>query len=71
MQPTSIPLSLSTFLLADSFNHRKKKLVICSVTQDTGTSPVGTAGMANPVRWDPALARSLGALLPAIDVVEE
>jgi hypothetical protein len=47
MQPkSSVALSLSANLLADNFNDRKKKLGISSVTQSTGTSPVGTAVVA-------------------------
>lgn len=47
MQPkSSVALSFSANLLADNFNDRKKKLGISSVTQSTGTSPVGTAVVA-------------------------
>ncbi|GFG16988.1 hypothetical protein IFM61392_09799 [Aspergillus lentulus] len=36
----------------------KKELGISSVTQNTGTSPVGTVGMAIPVRWGSSVSQN-------------
>jgi hypothetical protein len=71
MQPRLRFLFLYSRFLLLTFIDRKKKLVISSSTQITGTSPVGMAGMAIPVRWALALATALRALQSATDVVGE